>query len=76
MMAIVMDPDFQALIAGDDEVVDPERATVTAGWEEVYVEDGNIVNIEDGKSLYPPFTECIKAGDASKPTSAPSDLSF
>lgn len=33
MMAIVTDPDFQALIAGDDDIVDPSKASVTAGWE-------------------------------------------
>lgn len=76
MMAIVTDPDFQALIAGDDEVIDNDKATVTAGWEEVYVEDGKIVNIEDGKSLYPSFVECEKLGAAGKRTTAPADLTF
>ena len=40
MVAIVMDPDFQALVADEDKMVDSERATLIAGWEEVYVEDG------------------------------------
>jgi hypothetical protein len=65
MQAIVTDPDFQSLIAGDDAIIDVENATVSAGWEEVYIEDGKIVNIEDGKSLYPPFTESVKVGDPS-----------
>ncbi|RYN18569.1 hypothetical protein AA0112_g11473 [Alternaria arborescens] len=65
MQAIVTDPDFQSLIAGDDKIIDVENVTVTAGWEEVYIEDGKIVNIEDGKSLYPPFAECVKVGDLS-----------
>jgi hypothetical protein len=76
LMAIVTDPDFQALVVGDDEVVDAERATVTAGWEEIYVEDGKIVNTENGQSLYPPFTECIKAGDTSKRTEAKETINF
>lgn len=65
MQAIVTDPDFQSLIAGDDKIIDVENVTVAAGWEEVYIEDGKIVNIEDGKSLYPPFAECVKVGDLS-----------
>ncbi|PSN67736.1 hypothetical protein BS50DRAFT_675780 [Corynespora cassiicola Philippines] len=69
MMAIVTDPDFQSLIAGDDDIVASDRATVVAGWEEVYVEDGKIVNVEDGKSVYPPFSQCIKVGDASNEVS-------
>lgn len=68
MMAIVMDPDFQALVAGDNDYVDTERATVTAGWEEVYVDNGEIVNVVDGQSQYPPYSECIKLADASQPT--------
>lgn len=75
-MAIVMDPDFQALVAADDEVTDSERATVVAGWEEVYIEDGKIVNVENGESLYPPFGECIKVGDASKRTEAEDVINF
>jgi hypothetical protein len=49
---------------------------VISGWEEVYVEDGKIVNIEGGKSLYPSFAECVKVGDASKATKAPDDVVF
>jgi hypothetical protein len=73
MMAIVMDPDFQSLIANEDEIVDGTKATVSAGWEEVYVEDGKVVNIVDGKSVYPPFSESIKVGSASKDTTVTSE---
>jgi hypothetical protein len=65
MQAIVTDPDFPSLIAGDDAIIDVHNATVTAGWEEVYVEDGKIVNIEYGNSLYTPFKESVKVGDSS-----------
>ena len=65
MQAIVTDPDFQWLIAGDDAIIDVHNATVTVGWEEIYVEDGKIVNIEDGNSLYTPFEESVKVGDSS-----------
>lgn len=77
LVAIVMDPDFQALVAGDAEVTDMERGTVTAGWEEVYVEDGKIVNVdEDGKSTYPTFAECLKASDESERMETPADIVF
>ncbi|KAF2469557.1 uncharacterized protein BDR25DRAFT_288459 [Lindgomyces ingoldianus] len=74
MMAIVTDPDFQSLIADDDDIVDPSKATVTAGWEEVYVEDGKIVNIENGKSIYPSFAECEKLGAVGRATSISADM--
>jgi hypothetical protein len=49
---------------------------VISGWEEVYVEGGRIVNVEDGKSLYPSFAKCVKVRDASKATKAPNDVVF
>ncbi|KAF2824080.1 hypothetical protein CC86DRAFT_355534 [Ophiobolus disseminans] len=61
MLAIVMDPDFQALVAGDNEYIDSERGTISAGWE-----DGKVVNVEDGNSLYPAFDECVRVGNASQ----------
>lgn len=48
MLAIVMDPDFQGIVAGEDEICDQAKAHVTAGWEEVYVEDGKVVEGEFG----------------------------
>jgi hypothetical protein len=74
MMAIVSDPDFQSLIAGDDDFVDASKASVTAGWEEVYVEDGKIVNAEEGKSVYPSFAECMKLKEAGHATSIPPEM--
>lgn len=76
MIAIVTDPDFQALISGDDEVIDNSKATIAAGWEEVYVEDGKVVNLEHGESIYPSFAECEKFATEGKRTTAPADLTF
>jgi hypothetical protein len=76
MLAIVMDSDFQTLVAGDEKTSDMTKATITAGWEEVYVEHGKIVNVEDGESVYPAFAECVTVGSASKPTKAPTNLEF
>lgn len=60
MMEILHDPDFQALLAEEGDMVDAERAELTVGWEEVYVEDGKVVNVADGKSEYPPFTKSVE----------------
>ena len=43
LQAIIMDPDFQALVADDDKISLQDKARVTAGWEEVFLDDGEIV---------------------------------
>ena len=66
MTAIVMDPDFQALVGADNEMQDGERGTVDMGWEEVYVEDGRVVNVgEGGESEYAPYGAAKDAGRGS-----------
>jgi hypothetical protein len=69
MQAIVMDPDFQALVAGEDEICDQVRAKITAGWEEVFVEDGKIVDVDYGT-----WEERSRVGQDSKLTTAPDDI--
>lgn len=69
MQAIVMDPDFQSLVAGEDEICDQTRAKVTAGWEEVYVEDGKVVDDDYGT-----YEERISAGSGSVATDAPEGI--
>ena len=76
MLAIVMDPDFQALVAGEDEVCDQSTATLNAGWEEVYVDEGKVVNVVDGESQYESFAVNSKIGSEGKTTSAPSDINL
>ncbi|KAH8669581.1 hypothetical protein BGZ60DRAFT_407827 [Tricladium varicosporioides] len=44
MAAIFTDPDFQALVVGDTPE-SQEKAHVTCGWEEVFLEDGKIVDV-------------------------------
>jgi hypothetical protein len=46
MAAIFTDPDFQSLVAGDTPE-NQEKAHVTCGWEEVFLEDGKIVDVSD-----------------------------
>ncbi|KAF2106509.1 hypothetical protein BDV96DRAFT_607380 [Lophiotrema nucula] len=60
LVKIVMDPEFQALVAGEDDIVDGMRGTVSAGWEEVYVEDGKIVIVVEWESMYPGFEEAVE----------------
>jgi hypothetical protein len=63
--AIVMDPDFQALISGENDVQEDEGTTVACGWEEVYVDNNEIVNIDaDGKVLYGTWEERSGAGQS------------
>jgi hypothetical protein len=52
------DPEFQALQASEGPFVNLIHSVVTLGWVEKYVDGGKVVNIgEDGKSLYPPWSE-------------------
>ncbi|KAH6682103.1 hypothetical protein B0J14DRAFT_695558 [Halenospora varia] len=44
MAAIFTDPDFQALVVGDIPE-SQDKAHVTCGWEEVFLEDGKIVDV-------------------------------
>ncbi|GJP96131.1 hypothetical protein AnigIFM63604_005791 [Aspergillus niger] len=67
--AIVTDPDFQSLVAGEDEICDQTRAKLTAGWEEVFVEDGKVVGEDYGS-----FEELTSLGHDSKTTSAPEGI--
>ncbi|PWY82106.1 hypothetical protein BO70DRAFT_429183 [Aspergillus heteromorphus CBS 117.55] len=43
MEAILTDPEFQPLFAGEERVFEP-GAKLTAGWEEVFVEGGRVVD--------------------------------
>lgn len=69
MQAIVMDPDFQSIVAGEDDICDQAKAKVTAGWEEVFVEDGKIVEADYGS-----WEEKTTLAADSKATSVPEDM--
>ncbi|MCJ1320042.1 hypothetical protein MMC15_005378, partial [Xylographa vitiligo] len=43
MLAIVLDPYFQTLVAGESEICDTEKAHLAVGWKEVFMEDGEAV---------------------------------
>ena len=50
MAAIVNDPEFQDLLSGDSEILQP-TAKVTAGWDKVFVDDGQVVTMDRSSSL-------------------------
>lgn len=54
LYSAVQDPEYPEKIAPDEQyLLDPSTSTVTVGWEEVYVLDGKVVNInKDGTSTY------------------------
>ncbi|OTA70056.1 hypothetical protein K449DRAFT_441412 [Hypoxylon sp. EC38] len=51
------DPDFKALQVAEGPYVNLVHTVVTLGWVEKYVDGGKVVNIKDGKSMYPPWSE-------------------
>lgn len=69
LQAIIADPEFQSLVAGEDHILDQERATVTAGWEEVFLDEGKIVDVERES-----WEALTAMGQDSKKTSAPDDV--
>ena len=69
LQAIIADPEFQSLVAGEDHILDQERATMTAGWEGVFLDEGKIVVIE--RESWEAFTAM---GQDSEKTSAPEDV--
>ncbi|KAE8160931.1 hypothetical protein BDV40DRAFT_313403 [Aspergillus tamarii] len=69
LQAIITDPEFQSLVAGEDDILDQARARVTAGWEEVFIEDGKIVDMER-----PSWEDLTTMGQDSKSTSAPDGI--
>ncbi|KAL5380640.1 hypothetical protein DPSP01_007702 [Paraphaeosphaeria sporulosa] len=54
------DPEFQQLMADEADICDQERAELSIGWEEVFVENGKVVNIEEGKSVYQGWNESVE----------------
>lgn len=50
----VQDPDYPARVGPDEaKFLDQKRSVVTVGWEEVYLRDGKVVNIDaEGRSVF------------------------
>ena len=45
LQPLMTDPEMMALLGkGETEMLDQEKVKVTAGWEEVFVEDGKVVD--------------------------------
>ncbi|KAI2625008.1 hypothetical protein GGR54DRAFT_629455 [Hypoxylon sp. NC1633] len=56
------DPDFKALQAAEGPYVNLVHTVATLGWVERHVEGGKAVNVQDGKSTYPPWSEMLDMG--------------
>ncbi|EMR72125.1 hypothetical protein UCREL1_834 [Eutypa lata UCREL1] len=54
---INQDPEFQELQAAEGPYVNLIHTVVTLGWVEKYVDEGKVVNVKNGKSTYPPWSE-------------------
>ncbi|KAG4424774.1 hypothetical protein IFR04_002122 [Cadophora malorum] len=50
----VEDPEYPEKVLPDEQMfMDQSNSVVTVGWEEVYVKDGKVINIDrDGNSIY------------------------
>jgi hypothetical protein len=49
----VQDPDYPARVGPDEQkFLDVARSTVTVGWEEVYVLNGEVIDIKEERSVY------------------------
>lgn len=58
------DPEFQALQAAEEPFVNRAHTVVSLSWVEKYVDEGEVVNIVDGKSTYPPYDELLDLSSA------------
>jgi hypothetical protein len=54
---ITNDPEFQKLQEEEEPYVNRTHTVVSLGWVEQYVMDGEVVNIKEGRSMYPGFEE-------------------
>jgi len=67
---ITNDPEFQKLQQEEEPFINRTHTVVSLGWVEQYVMDGQVVNIQDGKSTYPDFKHLTDLASAAG-TSAP-----
>ena len=52
---VTLDPDFQAMQQEEEPWVSKHHIVTSLGWVETFVQDGKVVNIQDGKSTFPEF---------------------
>lgn len=64
------DPEFQALQASEEPFVNRAHTVVSLAWVENYVDEGEVVNIVDDKSTYPPRDELLDLSTALGPGGA------
>lgn len=73
MNRVTNDLDFQRLQAEEEPYINRTHNVVSLGWVETYVEEGKVVNVENGKSTYASWEESVDLSDAmpKQPTAAP-----
>ena len=53
--AVAADPEFQVLHGEEGPFVSRLHIVASVGWVEVYVENGRVVNLVEGRPTYPEF---------------------
>jgi hypothetical protein len=56
---ITNDPEFQKLQQEEEPFINRTHTVVSLGWVEQYVMDGQVVNINEGGSMYPGWEELV-----------------
>lgn len=57
LTAVGQDPEFQALQAEEEPYISRTHTVASLGWVEVFVQDGKVVNIANGKPTYGTFAD-------------------
>ena len=61
---VTSDPDFQRLQTEEEPYINRTHTVCTLGWVETYVENGQVVNVKDGKSGYGSWDESVDLSTA------------
>ncbi|CAF9907825.1 MAG: hypothetical protein ALECFALPRED_004015 [Alectoria fallacina] len=64
MNKVTNDPEFQKLQQEEEPYVNRTHTVVSLGWVESYVQNGEVVNVKDGKSTYGTFEESSDLSNA------------
>lgn len=65
LRAIASDPEFTSFRSIEEPYLSRKHVVVNLAWVEVFVEDGNVVNLaEDGTPAYDPWEQFVSADGA------------
>lgn len=68
---VTNDPDFQRLQAEEAPYISKTPSAVSLGWVETFVEEGKVVNVENGRSTYGSWEESVDLSNAMPKQSTP-----